>query len=35
VHYVDRDAIALLTNNERVGTVCIHFPRAGYRVTKG
>jgi len=33
VRYVDRDTIALLKQNERVGTVCIHFPRAGYRVT--
>lgn len=33
VQYVDRDTIALLHENERVGTVCIHFPRTGYRVT--
>ena len=33
VHYVDRDSIALLHTNEQVGTVCIHFPRVGYRVT--
>jgi len=32
VRYVDRDTIALLKQHERVGTVCIHFPRAGYRV---
>lgn len=33
VRYVDRDTIALLHENERVGTVCVHFPRTGYRVT--
>ncbi len=33
VRYVDRDSIALLHSNDRVGTVCIHFPRVGYRVT--
>jgi len=33
VRSVDRDSIALLHTNDRVGTVCIHFPRVGYRVT--
>ncbi len=33
VRYVDRDSLALLHSNDRVGTVCIHFPRLGYRVT--
>ena len=33
VHAVSRDTIAILSEDERVGTVCIHFPRAGYRVT--
>lgn len=33
VRYIDRDTIALLKQHERVGTVCIHFPRVGYRVT--
>jgi glutathione S-transferase len=33
VRYVDRESIALLHSNEEVGTVCIHFPRVGYRVT--
>lgn len=33
VRFVDRESIALLHSNDRVGTVCIHFPRVGYRVT--
>lgn len=33
VRFVDRESIALLHDNDRVGTVCIHFPRVGYRVT--
>ncbi len=33
VRAVGRDTIAILRNEERVGTVCIHFPRVGYRVT--
>ena len=33
VHALSRDTIAILSEDERVGTVCIHFPRAGYRVT--
>lgn len=33
VRFIDRDTIAVLKRHERVGTVCIHFPRAGYRVT--
>lgn len=33
VHYSDRDSIAVLKQHEQVGTVCIHFPRVGYRVT--
>jgi glutathione S-transferase len=32
-HFVDRESIALLHSNEKAGTVCIHFPRVGYRVT--
>jgi hypothetical protein len=32
-HAISRDTIAILSEHERVGTVCIHFPRAGYRVT--
>jgi len=33
VRYIDRDSIALLKRHEQVGSVCIHFPRVGYRVT--
>ena len=33
VRYVDRDTIAVLHENERAGTVCVHLPRTGYRVT--
>ncbi|HEV8261132.1 MAG TPA: glutathione S-transferase family protein [Burkholderiales bacterium] len=32
VRLVDRDRIAILRENPRVGTVCVHFPRVGYRV---
>lgn len=33
VRHVDRERIAILHDDPRVGTVCIHFPRSGYRVT--
>ena len=33
VHFVSKDEIALLHENPRVGTVAVHFPRVGYRVT--
>jgi glutathione S-transferase len=33
VRAVSRDTISILHQDERVGSVCIHFPRAGYRVT--
>ncbi|HTS54768.1 MAG TPA: glutathione S-transferase family protein [Burkholderiales bacterium] len=33
VRLVDRDSIAILREDARVGTVCVHFPRVGYRVT--
>jgi hypothetical protein len=32
VRFVDRDSIAILREDPRVGTVCVHFPRVGYRV---
>lgn len=32
VHYVDRETIAIVRNDEQVGAVCVHFPRVGYRV---
>jgi glutathione S-transferase len=33
VRAVSRDTIAILHESEQAGSVCIHFPRAGYRVT--
>ncbi|MCG8361482.1 MAG: glutathione S-transferase family protein [Kiloniellales bacterium] len=33
VRYADRESIAILREEERVGRVCIHFPRVGYRMT--
>lgn len=33
VRLVGRDSIAILREDPRVGTVCVHFPRVGYRVT--
>ena len=32
VRSVERDSIAILREDPRVGTVCVHFPRVGYRV---
>jgi glutathione S-transferase len=32
VRLVDRDRIAILRQDPRVGTVCVHFPRVGFRV---
>ena len=32
VHSVSADTIAILREDQRVGTVCVHFPRIGYRV---
>ncbi len=33
VHGCDRESIAVGQENDRVGRVCVHFPRVGYRVT--
>jgi len=33
LRFVARDSVAILREDERVGTVCVHFPRVGYRVT--
>ncbi len=33
VRFVDAESIGILHEDERAGQVCIHFPRAGYRVT--
>ncbi|GBF25213.1 hypothetical protein MnTg02_00243 [bacterium MnTg02] len=32
VHYAGRETIAIKHTNERAGTVCIHFPRVGFRI---
>jgi glutathione S-transferase len=32
VRLVERDRIAILREDARVGRVCVHFPRVGYRV---
>lgn len=32
---IDRDRIAILREDPRVGSVCVHFPRVGYRVSAG
>jgi len=33
VRSVERETIAILRDEPRVGRVCIHFPRVGYRVS--
>jgi hypothetical protein len=33
VRYADADTIGIERTSDDVGTVCVHFPRAGYRVT--
>jgi len=33
VHLIDRESIAILREEARVGVVCVHFPRVGYRVS--
>jgi len=33
VRLVDRERIAILRDDPRVGTVCVHFPRVGFRVS--
>jgi len=32
LRFADRETIALIQSNEQVGTVCINFPRVGYRI---
>lgn len=32
VHFADGDTIAIVRQDDQIGTVCVHFPRAGYRV---
>ncbi|OUS33589.1 glutathione S-transferase [Rhodobacterales bacterium 56_14_T64] len=33
LRFADADTIAIERTSDEVGTVCVHFPRAGYRVT--
>jgi glutathione S-transferase len=35
LRFADRESVAILREDERVGRVCVHFPRVGYRVTVG
>jgi len=32
VHFANAETIAVMRDDEAVGTVCVHFPRAGYRI---
>lgn len=34
IRLVDRERIAILREDPRVGAVCVHFPRVGYRVSR-
>ena len=34
IRAVTREDIAILRTDEQVGEVCVHFPRAGYRITR-
>jgi glutathione S-transferase len=34
LHSVGRDTVAILREDPRVGRVCVHFPRAGYRIDR-
>lgn len=33
LHYADRDEVALAIEDPQVGEICVHFPRAGYRIS--
>lgn len=33
IRMVSKDTIALIRKDRRAGTICVHFPRVGYRVT--
>jgi hypothetical protein len=33
LHVLEKHSVAILRSDERIGRVCVHFPRAGYRVT--
>ena len=32
LRYVDRETVAIMRHDKRVGDVCVHFPRVGYRI---
>ncbi len=32
LQFADRETVAILHENDDVGTICIHFPRVGYRI---
>ena len=32
IHSLERNRISLIHTNDRVGTVCIHFPKVGYLI---
>ena len=34
VRRIDRETISILRDDPRVGEVCVHFPRVGFRVTR-
>jgi glutathione S-transferase len=34
VRHVSRDVIAITRDDPRVGSICVHFPRVGYRITR-
>jgi len=33
LRYADADTVGIMRTTNEVGTVCVHFPRAGYRIT--
>lgn len=35
VHFADAETIAVARTSDAVGSVCVHFPRAGYRIDVG
>jgi hypothetical protein len=34
LHVISRDTVAILRDDPRVGRVCVHLPRVGYRVDR-
>ncbi len=35
LQFADRETVAICHENDQVGTICIHFPRVGYRISTG